>query len=136
MFGIVRKTNREIRDRTVYMEVYGDNKVAYRVTTGWIYLHGENICTYGVEAEDYISGEKESIPDFSRMSTVLTLCLLCSNPKGHILFKALSPACPKGVCPRSCPKAMASARSSFKRNALAMVLAIRLTSMVWVMRVR
>lgn len=66
MFGIVRKKNREIRDRTIYMEVFGDNKVAYRVTTGWIYLNGENICTYGVEAEDYISGEKESIPDFSR----------------------------------------------------------------------
>ncbi|MBQ8181074.1 MAG: hypothetical protein IJ010_03750 [Ruminococcus sp.] len=66
MFGIVRKTKHEVRNRTVYMEVYGDNKVAYRVTAGWINPCGENICTYGVEAEDYTSGEKETIPDFSR----------------------------------------------------------------------
>ena len=31
MFGIMRKVKREVRDRTVYMEVYGDNKVSYRV---------------------------------------------------------------------------------------------------------
>ena len=66
MFGIVRKTKHEVMDRVVYMEVYGDNKVAYRVTSGWMNLYGESICTYGVEVEDYISGEKESIPDFSR----------------------------------------------------------------------
>lgn len=66
MFGIVRKIKREVRDRTVYMEVYGDNKVAYRVTAGWVNLYGENICTYGVEAEDYVTGEKETIADFSR----------------------------------------------------------------------
>lgn len=66
MFGIVRKIKREVRDRTVYMEVYGDNKVAYRVTAGWVNLYGENICTYGVEAEDHVTGEKETIADFSR----------------------------------------------------------------------
>ena len=66
MFGIVRKTKREVIDRMIYMEVYGDNKVTYRVTAGWIDLGSESICTYGVEAEDHTSGEKESIHDFSR----------------------------------------------------------------------
>ena len=38
MFGMIRKTKREVRDRTVYMEIYGDNKVVYRVTAGktWV----------------------------------------------------------------------------------------------------
>lgn len=66
MFGIVRKTKREVRDKMIYMEVYGDNKVAYRVTAGWIDLGGEDIFTYGVEAEDHTTGEIEAIPDFSR----------------------------------------------------------------------
>lgn len=66
MFGIMRKINREVRDKTIYMEVYGDNKVAYRVITGKITSFGSDVNTYGVEAEDYESGEKEEIPDFSR----------------------------------------------------------------------
>lgn len=66
MFGIMRRKNREVRDRTVYMEVYGDNKVAYRVVSGRIDLFGDEVSTYGVEAEDFTSGEKEGIPDFSR----------------------------------------------------------------------
>lgn len=66
MFGIMRKVNREVKDKTVYMEVYGDNKVAYRVTTGRITVFGDEINTYGIEAEDYDNGDKETIPDFSR----------------------------------------------------------------------
>lgn len=66
MFGIMRKIKRELKDRTVYMEVYGDNKIAYRVVAGKISLFGEDVNTYGVEAEDYETGEKEIIPDFSR----------------------------------------------------------------------
>ncbi len=66
MFGIMRRINREVRDRTVYMEVFGDNKVAYRVITGKIESFGSEVNTYGIEAEDYCSGEKEAIPDFSR----------------------------------------------------------------------
>ena len=38
--------------------------------------------------------------------------------------KSHSPECPKGVWPRSWPRAMASVRLSFSRRALAMVLAI------------
>ncbi|NLT08036.1 MAG: hypothetical protein GXY08_00800 [Ruminococcus sp.] len=66
MFSIVKKIKREVCDRTVYMEVYGDNKVAYRVTAGRVSFFGDSVYTYGVEAEDKRSGEKESIPDFSR----------------------------------------------------------------------
>ena len=42
---------------------------------------------------------------------------------------------PKGVWPRSCPKAMASVRSSFRFRARASVRAIWETSSVWVRRV-
>ena len=66
MFGIMRKINREVFDKTVYMEVYGDNQVAYRVTAGRISLFGDEVSTYGIEAEDFNSGDKETIPDFSR----------------------------------------------------------------------
>ena len=66
MFGIMRKVRREVTDRTVYMEVFGDNKVSYRVITGRLDLFGDDVITYGIEAEDFQSGEKEVIPDFSR----------------------------------------------------------------------
>ena len=46
--------------------VYGDNKIAYRVVSGRIDLFGDEVSTYGIEAEDYTNGEKEGIPDFSR----------------------------------------------------------------------
>lgn len=66
MFGIMRKVNREVKDKTVYMEVFGENKVSYRVISGKIDFFGNEINTYGIEAEDHESGEKETIPDFSR----------------------------------------------------------------------
>lgn len=66
MFGIIRKTKREVRDRTVYLEVFGDNKVAYRVIVGKTELYGDTVTTYGIEAQDYITGACEEIPDFSR----------------------------------------------------------------------
>lgn len=66
MFGIIRKIKHEVRDRTIYMEVFGDNKISYRVTAGKILLNGEEVTTYGVEAEDARRGECEAIHDFSR----------------------------------------------------------------------
>ena len=39
-------------------------------------------------------------------------------------------ACPNGVCPRSCPNAIASVRSSLRLSALAILLAIWATSKV------
>ena len=53
-----------------------------------------------------------------------------------MLRRARSPAWPKGVWPRSWPRAMASVRSSLSWRARAMVRAMRLTSRVWVRRVR
>lgn len=66
MFGIMRRVKREVRDRTVYMEIYGDNKVIYRVIVGRMFSFGEDIVTYGIEAEDRFTGESGVIPDFSR----------------------------------------------------------------------
>ena len=48
------------------MEIIGDNKVAYRVITGKIDFFGNEVNTYGVEAEDYCSGDIELVPDVSR----------------------------------------------------------------------
>ncbi len=66
MFGIMRKIKREVRDKAVYMEVYGENNVAYRVITGKLDMFGSEVNTYGIEVEDYRSGDVEVIPDFSR----------------------------------------------------------------------
>lgn len=49
-------------DKTIYMEIYSQNKVAYRVIAGRM----GDIITYGIETEDYNSGAVEVIPDFSR----------------------------------------------------------------------
>lgn len=65
MFGFMKKVNSDVWDRTVYMEVFGDNKVSYRVTSGRMIHFGEETITYGIEAEDQLTGEKEAIPDFS-----------------------------------------------------------------------
>ncbi len=66
MFGIVKRITHEVRDKTVYMEIFGDNKVAYRVLSGRLFMYGDEFITYGVEVIDKKSGEKECIPDFSR----------------------------------------------------------------------
>ncbi len=66
MFGLIRKKKQEVRDRTVYLEVYGDNKVSYRVTSGKIDWDNNEIITYGIEIEDSRTGQREVIPDFSR----------------------------------------------------------------------
>ena len=66
MFGIVSKRKKEVVDKSVYLEVFGDNCVAYRGTTATISGLGYPIITYGVEAEDFNNGTIETIPDFSR----------------------------------------------------------------------
>lgn len=66
MFGIIRKKKQDVRDRTVYMEVCGDNKVSYRVIAGRLFSGGCDVITYGIEAQDMASGVLETIPDFSR----------------------------------------------------------------------
>lgn len=66
MFGILSKTRQEVRDKMVYLEVYAENKVSYRVTSGITDGKAGEVITYGIEAEDRLSGEKEIISDFSR----------------------------------------------------------------------
>ncbi|MBR6070609.1 MAG: hypothetical protein IKP78_08480 [Ruminococcus sp.] len=66
MFGIIRKKKQDVRDRTVYMEVCADNKVSYRVIAGRVFAGGDDVITYGIEAQDLSTGEYEAIPDFSR----------------------------------------------------------------------
>ena len=66
MFGIVKKIKREVKDKTTYMEIFGDNKVAYRVLSGRMRIFEDEIITYGVEVIDHRSGQKELIDDFSR----------------------------------------------------------------------
>ena len=65
MFGLIRRNKCEVKDRTVYMEIYGANKVTYRVTSGKIDNYGNEMMTYGIEAVDFLTGKSESIPDFS-----------------------------------------------------------------------
>ena len=66
MFGVAKKIRREVHDETLYMEIYGDNKVAYRVLSGKMIMFGDEVITYGVEVIDRKNGEKERIADFSR----------------------------------------------------------------------
>ena len=72
------------------------------------------------------------LPFFSKWVTSLTDCLLWWNPSGSILLRTLSPICPNGVWPKSCPSAVASTKSSLKFNALAIDLTICETSITCV----
>lgn len=66
MFGLIRREKRKVTDRTVYMEVFGDNRISYRVTVGRMLFENKEIITYGVEIEDPKTHEREVIADFSR----------------------------------------------------------------------
>lgn len=65
------QTTTKIRHKTdqpiVYMEVYGSNRVIYRVTAGRIQRRNAIKTTYGVMLEDMRSGEQQCIEDFSEM---------------------------------------------------------------------
>ena len=63
MLKTLRKTRQKIYGTSVYLEIYGDNKTAYRV------IAGKTDCgsaVYGIEVSDCNTGETESIPDFSQ----------------------------------------------------------------------
>ncbi len=51
--------------RITYMEVYGSNRVIYRVTADRVSKRGSQKPAYGVILEDMRTGEQESISDFS-----------------------------------------------------------------------
>ncbi len=60
-----KKNKTKITGRAVYMEIFRENKTAYRVTSGQIQTDGKQVNIYGIETEDYRTGSKESIDDFS-----------------------------------------------------------------------
>ncbi|NLK70693.1 MAG: hypothetical protein GX286_04550 [Clostridiales bacterium] len=66
---VVTKRTNEIKEvnRTVYVEVLGNNMITYRITESTILIEGEEKHTYGVEIESNLNGKtvKESITDFS-----------------------------------------------------------------------
>ena len=66
MFGIVNKIKREVKDKTIYMEIFGDNKVAYRVLSCRLFVYNDEYITYGIEVIDRNSSQIEYILDFSR----------------------------------------------------------------------
>ncbi|MGN0630988.1 MAG: hypothetical protein ACI4JN_06635 [Ruminococcus sp.] len=49
----------------VYMEIYGVNRVIYRVTSSVIKRMGKAAVVYGVSLEDIRTGEQECIENFS-----------------------------------------------------------------------
>jgi len=66
MLKTLRKVKQEIYDTSVYLEIYGDNKTAYRVISGKTDTLGTPSQVYGIEVQDCTTGETESIPDFSK----------------------------------------------------------------------
>lgn len=61
----IKKQTQKPDNTVVYMEVYGVNRVIYRVTTGSVKRRGTNVSVYGVSAEDIRTGYCESIENFS-----------------------------------------------------------------------
>ncbi len=59
------RTHKKTEQPIIYMEVYGSNRVIYRVTAGRIRRHGHIRTTYGVMLEDLRSGDRACIEDFS-----------------------------------------------------------------------
>lgn len=94
MFTAVKNNIPYVKDRTVYMELFSDRKISYRVTAGRAVKSGLESDTYGIEAVDSITGESEKIPDFSpdvkdavAFAEMLTACRI--RPR-HIYAKALN----------------------------------------------
>ena len=54
-----------LSEPSVYMEVYGSNRVIYRVTAGSVIRQSVSEPFYGVTLEDLRTGERYSIADFS-----------------------------------------------------------------------
>lgn len=67
MTTAVKREKKIMHDKTNYMEVVGNNRVIYRVTTGYVIRNGRKFITYGVEAEKKIGpvSIKEAIDSFS-----------------------------------------------------------------------
>lgn len=49
----------------IYMEVYGVNRIIYRVTIGTAKRRGKEVSIYGVSLEDMRTGRRENLENFS-----------------------------------------------------------------------
>ena len=65
MFAALKNKTTSVMNRTVYMELFSDRKISYRVTAGRTVRFGEEVDTYGIEVRDSVTGESENIADFS-----------------------------------------------------------------------
>lgn len=66
MFSTIKLKKKDLQKKTVYLELFSERKVTYRVTAGHTVRFGEEISTYGIEAFDSRTGESERISDFSQ----------------------------------------------------------------------
>lgn len=80
-------------EKATYMEVVGNNRVTYRVTTSRIVQNGEEYTAYGIEAETGIGPIKfkEAIDDFSRdlkIAVCFAEMLVEYNIKPSLIYNA------------------------------------------------
>ena len=87
------KREKNICEKTNYMEVLGSNRVIYRVTSAKKTVNGEEYVTYGVEAEMKIGPVKfcEKIDDFSddvKQAVGFAELLVSNNIKPALIYNA------------------------------------------------
>ena len=81
MFKSAKFKGGDVIDRMVYLEIFSERKISYKVTVGRIIRFGEEINTYGIEAKNSLTGEVEIIADFSSIvdDAVAFVEMLASN---------------------------------------------------------
>ncbi len=93
MTTAVKREKAIMQSKTNYMEVVGNNRVIYRVTTGYVMKNGRKHITYGVEAEKKIGpvSIRETIDNFSdRLAEAVGFAemLLKFNIKPTLIYNA------------------------------------------------
>lgn len=61
----IKKQKQKPENTITYMEVYGVNRVIYRVTAGTVNRRGTQAAVYGVSVEDIRTGRRECLENFS-----------------------------------------------------------------------
>lgn len=93
MTTLLERKKELMTNKTSYMEVVGNNRITYRVTTALVRNKEEEYYTYGIEAEKVIGPIhiKESIDDFSRdlkKAVGFAEMLLKYNIKPSLIYNA------------------------------------------------
>lgn len=110
---IRKKTDVQTRlsDTIIYMEVYGSNRVIYRVTAGSVIRQSAAEPFYGVMLEDLRTGERYSIADFSsdlEQTIRFANALVQQETRPSGLYDAALAALSRkaeAICRPSCPPA-------------------------------